>query len=165
MRVVVIATILLASSSLCPSLAQEQGKPPVTAPQTVPAQPDQNSQQQRDQRTDRDQPRGDDREMGRDWRMRRGDDDRQGREDREMGPDRRMHRDRDDDRDRDKDPGRYRDRGRYSDRSDRDNRGWDRADRCRDYRGCYDEDRPRRRVKVCVEYENGDEYCRYKEGR
>jgi hypothetical protein len=154
MRVVVIATVLLASSSLYPSFAQEQGKaPPLAPPQTVPAQPDPNSPQQRDQRTDRDQPRGDDREMSRDGWMRRGDDDRQGREDREMGPDRRMHRDRDAGRDRDE-------RGRYGDRSDR---GWDRADRDRGYRGYSDEDRPRHRVKVCIEYENGDEYCRYKQ--
>ena len=38
-----------------------------------------------------------------------------------------------------------------------DNRRWDRADQEHD-RGYYDEGRPRRRVKVCVEYENGDEY-------
>jgi hypothetical protein len=88
--------------------------------------------------------------MGRDWRMRRGDGDRMGREDRKGGPDWRRHGDRDDDRDRDKD------RGRYGDRDDRDNRGWDRADQEHD-RGYYDEGRPRRRVKVCVEYENGDE--------
>ena len=89
MRIVVLATVLLASSSLCPSFAQEQGKaPPVAQPQTVPAQPDQSSQQLRDQRTDRDQSRADDREMGRDWRMRRGDGDRMvAGEDREMGPD------------------------------------------------------------------------------
>ena len=154
---VVLAAILLASSSLCPSLAQEQGKPPVTAPQTVP-QPDQNSQQQRDQRTDRDQPRADDREMGRDWRMRRGDGDRMGRDDREMGPEWRKRRDRDDDR------ANHKDRGRYGDQGDRDNREWDRAVREHDYRGYYDEDRPRRRVIVCVEYENGDD-CRYKECR
>ena len=157
MRVVVIAAIWLASSSLCPLLAEEQGKPPVTAPQTVPAQPDQSSQQQREQPSERDQPRADDREMERDWRMRRGGDDRHGRDDREMSPDWRMHRDRDADRDRDKD------RGRYGERRDRDDRGWDRPDRGRDYWG-YDEDRPRRRVKVCVEYENGDEYCRYRQG-
>jgi len=24
---------------------------------------------------------------------------------------------------------------------------------------------PRRRVKVCVQHENGDEYCRYRQGR
>jgi hypothetical protein len=39
----------------------------------------------------------------------------------------------------------------------------DRADRDGYGRGSYDEDRPRlRRVKVCFEYENGDEYCRYR---
>jgi len=156
MRIIVFATVLLASSSLCPSFAQEQGKAPPAQPQTAPAQPDESSQQPRDQRTDRDQSRADDREMGRDWRMRRGDGDRMGREDREMGPEWRMRRDRDDDRDNQKD------RGRYGDRSDRDNREWDRAVREHDYRGYYDEDRPRRRVKVCVEYENGDEYCRYR---
>jgi hypothetical protein len=64
---------------------------------------------------------------------------------RKVGHDLRMRRD-DDDRDRD--------RGyRGSDRADRDGYG----------RGYYDEDRPRRRVKVCFEYENGDEYCRYRD--
>lgn len=154
MRIIVFAALLLASLSLCPLFALEQGQAPsVAQPQT--GQPDQNPQQQRDQRTDHDQPKADDREMGRDWRMRRGDGDRMGREDREMGPEWRMRRDRDDDRDRDHD------RGRYGDRGDRDDRGWGRTNR--DYRG-YDEDRPRRRVKVCVEYENGDEYCRYRQG-
>ena len=55
-------------------------------------------------------------------------------------------------------------RRRYGDRDDRDNRGWDRPDRDSDYRS-YDDDRPRRRVKVCVEYDNGDEYCRYRQER
>ena len=27
----------------------------------------------------------------------------------------------------------------------------------------YNEARPRKRVKICVEYENGDEFCRYRE--
>lgn len=31
-----------------------------------------------------------------------------------------------------------------------------------DDRGYYDDDRPRRRMKICFEYENGDEYCRYR---
>jgi len=84
--------------------------------------------------------------------MRRGDSDRMGRDDREMGSNCRMHRDRETGRDRDMD------RGRYSERRDRDG---DYADR--NNKGYSDEDRPRRRVKVCVEYENGDEYCRYKE--
>jgi hypothetical protein len=39
----------------------------------------------------------------------------------------------------------------------------DRADRDGYGRCSYDEDRPRlRRVKVCFEYENGDECCRYR---
>ena len=44
-----------------------------------------------------------------------------------------------------------------------DYRGSDRGDRDGYGRGYYDEDRPRRRMKVCFEYENGDEYCRYRE--
>ena len=154
MRVVVLAGILLASASLNPCLAQDRGNAP---PQTVPAQPDRNSGEQREQRTDRYQPRADDREIGPDWRMRRGDRDRADRDDRDMGPDSRMRRDREADRDRDLD------RRRYGERGDREDRGWD-ADRGRDYRGYHEEDRPRARVKVCVEYENGDEYCRYRDG-
>jgi len=155
MRVFVLATILLASSSLSPSFAQQEGKAPVAAPQAgAPAPPDQNSQQPRDQRTDRDQPKADDREMDRGGMMRRGDDDRMGREYREMGPHWRMHRDREAGGDRDMDRERYRERG---------DRDWDRSDRDRVGRGYFDEDRPRRRVKICVEYENGDEYCRYRE--
>lgn len=154
MRVFVLATVLLASSSLSPSFAQQEGKAPVAAPQAgAPAQPDQNSQQ-RDQRTDRDQPKADDREMGRGGMMRRGDGDRMSRDYREMDPDWGMHRERETGRDRDMD------RGRYGERGDRD---WDHADRDRDNRSYFDEDRPRRRVKICVEYENGDEYCRYRQ--
>jgi hypothetical protein len=154
MRILVLATMLLASSSLYPSFAQDEGKAPVAAPQTVPAQPNQNSPPQQDQRTGGDQPRTDNREMGRDWRMHPGDGDRMGHDDREMGRDWRMHRDREAGGDRDKDRERYGERG---------GRDWDRADRDRDNRGYYDQDRPRRRVKICVEYENGDEYCRYRE--
>ena len=153
MRVLILAALLLGSSSLCPSFAQEQAKPPqakppVDVPQPgAPVRTDQNSEQPRDQRTGRDQSRADDREMGPDWRMRRGDGERMGRSGREMGPDPRMQRDRD------------WDRGRYSARGDRDE---DYADRDNDNWSYFDEDRPRRRVKICVEYENGDEYCRYK---
>jgi hypothetical protein len=155
MRVVVLATVLFVSSSICTSLAQEAAKPPIVAPQTVPDRPDGNSPQQRDQRVERDRPRDEEHETGRDWRMRRGDSDRMGRDDREMGRDRRMHRDRYDDRNGSKD------RGRYSDRDDGGNRGSDRADRGPGYGEADDQDRPRRRVKVCIEYD-GDEYCRYK---
>ena len=113
----------------------------------------------------RDQQRTDDREMGQDWKMRRrGESERAEREDRETGRGEMMPRgDRDRmgrDHDYDRDRGRYMDRGRYQERGDRD---WDRADRDRGYRGYVDAERPRRRVKICVEYENGDEYCRYKD--
>ena len=175
MRVFVLATMLLASSSLC-SFAQEQGKAPAAAPQAgTPAQTDQNSQPQREQRTGRDQPKtddremghggmmcrgdssrmgGDNREMGRGGMMRRGDSDHMGRDDHEMGRGGMMHRDRETSRDRDPD------RGRYSERGDRDR---DRAERDKDNRGYSDGDRARRRVKVCFEYDNGDEYCRYRQ--
>ncbi len=155
MRIFILATVLLTSSSLYPLFAQEEGKAPTGGPQTgAPAQTDQKSPQQLDQRIGRDQPRADDREMGHDGRMHRGDSDRMGRDDRETGPDWGMHRDREMGRDRDMDRGRYRERG---------DRDWDHADRDRDNRGYIDEARPRHRVKVCVEYANGDEYCRYKE--
>jgi hypothetical protein len=175
MRVLILAALLLGSSSLCPSFAQEQGKPAVAAPQTtVPGRTEQNADQPRDQRAGRDPSRADDREMGPDWRMRRGDGDRMGRDDREMAPDQRMPRDRDADRgryagrgdrdwdrgDRDGDRGdRDRDRGQFAGRGDRDR---DYADRDKDDRSYFDEDRPRRRVKICIEYDNGDEYCRYR---
>jgi hypothetical protein len=148
MRVLILAALLLGSSSLSASFAQDQAKPPVQVPQTgAPARTDENAEQPRDQRPGRDQSRPDDREMGPDWRMRRGDGERMGRDRSEMGPEGRMQRDRDGD------------RGRYSGRGDRD---WDHAYRDDDNRGYFDDDRPRRRVKICVEYENGDEYCRYK---
>ena len=85
--------------------------------------------------------------------MRRGD--RMGRDEREMGHGG-MMRDRSDRMGRDRD----RDRGRYQERGD-----WDRddADRDRGYRGYDDAERPRRRVKICVEYDNGEEYCRYRQ--
>jgi hypothetical protein len=148
MRVLILAALLLGSSSLSASFAQDQAKPPVQVPETgVPARPNENAEQPRDQRTGRDQSRTDDREMGPDWRMRRGDGERMGRDRSEMGAEGRMQRDRDGD------------PGRYSGRGDRD---WDHADRDDDHRGYFDDDRPRRRVKICVEYENGDEYCRYR---
>jgi hypothetical protein len=166
MRALILAAVLLGSSSLCPSFAQEQPKPAVEAPKTIiPGRTDQSADQPRDQRAGRDQPRADDREIGPDWRMRR-DGDRAGRDDRDMASDQRMPRDRDGE------------RGRYSGRGDRDwgdrdrdrgDRNWDRGrgDRDQDYadkddRGYFDDDRPRRRVKICIEYDNGDEYCRYR---
>ena len=148
MRVIFLATVLLASSSLCPSFAQEAAKPPIAAPQTTPTQPEQKPEQERDRLN-----RGDDRGMGGDWRMHRGYTEGMARDDREMRPDRRLQRDRGYDRESGNERERY---------SGGDNRGSDRADTGRSYGDAYDEDRPRRRVKVCIEYENGDEYCRYK---
>ena len=154
MRHAIIATALLFSSSLYPAIAQEPPKEaPPTAPQTTPVQPDQNSPQPQ-QRSERD--RGRDGEIGRDWRMRRGESDRIGRDDRESRPEWRGYRDHEEDSDRD----RYRQR--YGERGERD---FGRADRDGESRGYVDDDRPRRRVKICVEYENGDEYCRYRQGR
>ena len=63
MRALVLATLLLASSSLA-SFAQDEGKPPISSPQSVPAQaapPDQ-SLKPGDQRTDRSQSKGEERE-------------------------------------------------------------------------------------------------------
>ena len=56
MRAFILATILLASSSLSPSFAQQNENAPVATPQAgAPAQPNQPDQNlQRDQRTDRD---------------------------------------------------------------------------------------------------------------
>jgi hypothetical protein len=174
MRALVFATMLLASSSLYPAFAQNEGKASVAgAPQTVPAQTNPDFPPQ-DQRTGSDQSKADNREVGRDGRMHHGEgdrlgtDDRMGRDDRMgMGYDDRMgHAGREVGRDwrmyRDHEAGRDTDRERYRGRGDRD---WDRADRDAGYRGYYDEDRPRRRMKVCVEHENGDEYCHYKPNR
>jgi hypothetical protein len=154
MRVFVLATVLLLSSSLCPSRAQEAGKTLPATPQTVPAPSDRNPAQPRDQHAERDRPGGDDREINRDGRMHRGDGGVMGQGDRDMGSGRRMQRDRDDDRDSDKD------RGRYGDRDDRSSPRSDRADQGRGYGDPRDDDAPRRRVKICIEYDNGDEYCR-----
>jgi hypothetical protein len=150
MRAFAVATILLLSSSLSPSFAQDQGKSASPSqPQAVPVQPERNPQQSQQSREE-DRDRGEDRQIGRDGGARPSDSDRMGR----MG---------------------QKDMGRMMDRMDREmdsdrrtvGRSWrmrpddDRADRDRYGRG-YDEERPRHRVKVCFEYENGDEYCRYR---
>jgi len=156
MRVLVLATVLLISSSLSPAPAQEALrdtlKSPLAMPQAVPAPPDRNPAPPRDQIADRDRAGGYEREVNRDGRMHRGGG-RIGQGERDMGPGMTMWGDPDDDRDGDK----Y--RGRYGNRDDRSGRRSDRADQGRSY-GSRDEDAPRRRVKVCIEYDNGDEYCR-----
>ena len=92
--------------------------------------------------------------MGPDSKMPHNDGDRMGRDDREMGRGGMMRRGGD------ISPDREPDRRRSSEPGDRD---WGRADRDRDNSGYVDADRPRRRVKVCFEYDNGDEYCRYRQ--
>ena len=176
MRVFLLATMLLASTSVC-AFAQEPGKAPEAVPPAgTSAQTDHHPSPPQDQKAGREQQktdgetiadgkmrRSDGDRMGRDDRdtghggmMRRGDGDRMGRDDRDTGHGGMMRRS-DGDRmgyDRDKDRGRYHERG---------ERYWDDADRDRTYRGYADADRPRRRVKICVEYDNGEEYCRYRQ--
>jgi hypothetical protein len=187
MRVVVVATIFLLSSGVVPTLAQEQGKvptqsqpetapAPTQSPQTVPVQPERTPQQS-EQARKQGQDRSEDVQVGPDWRTQSRDGDKMdrmgkngmGRMMEGMGPMgqsemarmmdhmrmcRRMmehwgygmHRDSDD---MDSDEGR-------GDRSS------DRANRNR-YSRSYDEGRSPRRVKICIEDENGDEYCRYRD--
>jgi hypothetical protein len=141
MRVLAMATILLLYSNIVPTFAQQTNRPPDISqqPQTVPVEP-QRSPQQSEQAREQDRREAEDTQIGRGWRAQRRDEDRSGRtvdEDHRMvGRDWRTRRD-DQDMERDRF---YR--------------------RDRDY---YDEDRrPWRRMKVCFEYENGDEYCRYR---
>jgi hypothetical protein len=152
MRALALATAVLVAAGLHTSFAQDQQKAQAAAPQT---QPSQSAAPQQDQQS-ADQAKGDNREVGRDWRIRPrdGDDydrnDYTGRDDREMGRDWRMQRNRQADRNRDMDSDHYRSR------ADRD---WDRRESNR----YYEDERPRRRVKICIEYANGDEYCRYRD--
>ncbi len=95
---------------------------------------------------------GHDRVLGSEGMLRRSESDRMRGDDHEMAPNGRMHRDDAPGYDRDKD------RERYGDRRDRDG---DYANRSS--RWYSDGDRSQRRVKICIEYENGDEYCRYRE--
>jgi len=140
MRVFAVATILLLSSSLVPSFAQNEGRPPTSSqPQTVPVQPERTPQQS-EQSREQDRQRSDDTRLGPDWRVQR-DGDRMGRMDRE-------------------DMGRMMDNMRRD--MDSDHRTVGRGWRMRPDDRYPDEDRLRRRVKVCFEYENGDEYCRYR---
>lgn len=182
MRVVILITALFASSFSL-ALAQEPAKPPVTAePGQEAQQPKQQERVTAPEAANRDRGREreqnlrdrDDHSMGGDWKMghrdrematdretRRdrwmhdGDGDRMGRDDRATGPDRRMHHDR------------KMMMGRGCDMHRGGGEPWarerDRADRGRDHPGYSDQDRPRRRVKVCIEYQNGEEYCRYRE--
>ena len=147
MRVVAAAVVLFLSSSLVSSFAQNAENAPAPTPQTTPVQPERTPQQS-EQAREQDQRRGEDVRLGRDWRAQQRNDPtdratgrgRYDRDDRTVG--RNSRRERDDELDRGDD--------------------WDRRDHYLDRWRGFDDDRGRRRVKTCVEYENGDEYCRYR---
>jgi hypothetical protein len=147
MRVLAAAAVLLLSTGVAPSFAQPAGSPQSSSqPQTTPVQPErtpQQSEQSREQGRDR----GDEVQLRRDWRVQQRDSGRMGQSEsgrmmdqdqRTVGQDWRARRD-------EESTDRY--------------RGPARADRDMGYS---DEDRPRRRMKVCFEYDNGDEVCRYR---
>lgn len=152
MRLLALTTVLFLSSSLVPTLAQqdEAKSPAPSQPQTTPVQPERTPQQSEQSRAP-DRQRADDTRVDRDWRAHHGDDEHM----QHMGQN---------------DMGRMRDRmGCDMDedhhsvgRSSRMRPDDDRADRDGYGRGYHDEDRPRHRVKICIEYEDGDEYCRYR---
>jgi hypothetical protein len=138
MRAFAVATILLFSTCLVPAFAEEPGQAPGSSqPQAGPEQPERTPQQS-DQSRAQERQRAGDVGIGRDWKA----------QERNAGPTDRMDKN---------------NMGRMSDDQDREHRtvgrGW-RMHRDDDDRA--DEDRPRRRTKICYEYENGDEYCRYR---
>ena len=104
-------------------------------PQLTPVQPER-SPRQAEQSRDQERKSAEDVQVGRDWRAEQRDSNRMGQS--------RM--------------------GRMYDDDDWDNRTVGRNWRMQrgHGRGYYDEDRPRTRVKICTEYENGDEVCRYR---
>src|SRR4051794_26572285 len=134
MRVLLIGAVLLMSSALVPSFAQEQQKSPVADQLPTTAVQPERSPQQSEQSREQDRKSAEDVQLGRDWKVQRRDGDRMERMGRmeQEGSDRRTA-----------------------------GRNW-RMQRDDDERAYYDEDRPRRRVKICTEYENGDEFCRYR---
>jgi hypothetical protein len=147
MRVSTAATVLLLSSCLVSAAAmadQADTAPGAGQSQAVPVQPERTPQQS-DRARERDRQSGDETRVNRDWTAQQRDDDR-------MGMDRmrqhRMGRMMDQDMD-------HRTTGRNS-RMQRDD-DTDRRSRS------FDEDRPYRRIKICYEYDNGDEFCRYKD--
>jgi hypothetical protein len=122
--------------------------PAANPPELTPVQPER-SPRQAEQSRERDRNSAEDVQLGRDWRTEQRDGDRRGQ--RRMG---RMN---------DEDDSDHRTVGRNwrTQRGD-DARGYYEGRGYYDGRDFYDEDRPRTRVKICKEYENGDEVCRYK---
>jgi len=115
---------------------QESGGPPATSsPQLTPVQPER-SPRQAEQLRDRERRSAEDVQVGRDWRTKERDSDRMGQ----------SH------------------MGRTEDEDDWGHRtvGRNRPMQNDEEGSYYDDDRPRVRVKICREYENGDEFCHYR---
>ncbi|MGJ5041152.1 MULTISPECIES: hypothetical protein [unclassified Bradyrhizobium] len=153
MRVPAAATVVLLSSCLLSAGAwaqQADSMPGTSQTQAVPVQPERTPQQS-DQARERERQRAEDTRVNRDWTAQQRDDDRMGMDRMDMDRMRqhRMGRMMDQDMD-------HRTTGRNA-RMQRDDDDMDR--RARSSEG----DRPYRRVKICYEYENGDELCRYRD--
>jgi len=171
-----IATILLVVSSFVPLAASaQQTSPDVTQnspqarPEAMPQQPDQvqvqkapvqpeRTPQQSDQARDRDRQSAEDTRINRDWTVRQSSEDRM-----DMDRMRQMRRQMGRMMDQDED---HRTTGRNWRRDNDDmDRGAEYGRRSEGrYEGSYSREiRPYARIKTCIEYENGDEFCRYRD--
>ncbi|WP_158670499.1 hypothetical protein [Bradyrhizobium guangdongense] len=147
MRVSAIATLIFLSSGLVSGFAfaqQPEPAPGSNEAQATPVQPERTPQQS-DQAREQDRKSAEDTRIKRGWTTQQRDADRM-----------------------DMDRMRQRHMGRMMDDMDHRTTGgnWrmQRDDDDMDRRSRYrDEDRPRRRVKICFEYEDGDEFCRYRD--
>lgn len=150
MRILGITALLL-STAMVPSFAQQEEKSPVpNQSQITPVQPERTPQQS-DQSRQQDRKSAEDTRVDRDWRAQQRDGERMGRMDQgRMEQEERMGRMND------RDDWDHRTVGRNWQMQRGDGRGY------HDGRGYYDEERPRFRIKICREYENGDEVCHYR---
>lgn len=152
MRKSALATVLLLSSSLVSGFAfaqQSEPAPGSNEVQTAPVQPDRTPQQS-DQARERDRKSAEDTRVKRDWTTQQRGEDRMGMDSMRQQRMGRMMEDMD-----------HRTTG-GNGRMQRDDEDMDHRQRYSDQRYA-DEDRPHRRVKICFEYENGDEFCRYRD--
>lgn len=146
-----IALLFLISGSVLPvavSAQQPDTKPTESQaqPQTTPVQPERTPQQS-EQANQQDNRSAESTRINPNWTTRQNDNERA-----DMERQHRMDQDRDN-----------RTVGRNWRRDDDEfERGSRYGSRDRD-EGRYYDTRPRRRVKTCIEYENGDEFCRYRD--
>lgn len=147
MRVSAITTLIFLSSGFVSGFAfaqQPEAAPGSNEAQTTPVQPERTPQQS-EQAREQDRRSAEDTRIRRDWTTQQRNVDHMDMDrmrQRHMG---RMMEDMD-----------HRTTG-GNWRMQRDDDDMDRHSRYRD------EDRPRRRVKICFEYEDGDEFCRYRD--